>query len=91
MPDLVGMTPVEAVAALNGLDLKLDPTDRITVRQTGGHDREPEAGRQTRRVPAGTEVSIVVSSGPASTPVKVPDLVKMDQDAALAAPHPASS
>jgi len=84
VPDLVGLTPVDAVVALNGVDLALNPT---TTQEPSDKpvgtivSQRPAANEQ---VPSGTEISVVVSSGPASTQVKVPDLVKMDQDAALA-------
>ena len=83
VPDLVGMTPVDAVAKLNGLDLTLgSPTESPSDKPVGTIvSQDPAANKD---VPAGTVVSVVVSSGPGSTQVKVPDLVKMDQDAALA-------
>ena len=68
--------------ALGPLDLKLnstttqEPSDKAVGTIVS---QKPAAGQE---VPAATEVSIVVSSGPAST--LVPDLVGMDQDAALA-------
>lgn len=83
VPDLVGKTPVDAVVALNGLDLKLGPkTEEPSDKAVGTIVSQKPAANE--EVPPATEISIVVSSGPASTQVKVPDLVKMDQDAALA-------
>jgi serine/threonine-protein kinase len=83
VPNLVGMTPVGAVVALNGFDLKLGPTTEEPSSKAVGTivSQTPAAGDE---VPPATEISVVVSSGPASTQVKVPDLVKMDQEAALA-------
>lgn len=82
VPNLVGMTPVDAALTLGPLDLKLGPQTQAPSDKTMGTivSQKPAANEE---VLAGTEVSIVVSSGPASTQVQVPDLVKMDQNAAL--------
>ena len=83
VPDLVGKTPVDAALELGPLDLKLNPTITQTPSDKAVGtivSQKPAAGDE---VPPATEVSIVVSSGPSATQVKVPDLVKMDQNAAI--------
>ncbi|GAB4255094.1 MAG: Stk1 family PASTA domain-containing Ser/Thr kinase [Thermoleophilia bacterium] len=82
VPELVGKTQLEAVAALNGLDLKL------TVNQQASEDRpvgeilrqDPPPGK---RVDRGSTVTVWVSSGPAVVKVTVPDLVGRDEQAAI--------
>lgn len=82
VPKLVGLTEVEAVAALIGFDLTLAPATHKASDRPAGEvvSQDPVAGK---KVVPGTEITIVVSSGPPAKQAAVPDLVGMDQGLAL--------
>lgn len=82
VPKLVSLTEAKAIATMNGLDLTLAPaTHQASARPAGEVvSQDPVAGK---KVPPGTEITIVVSSGPPAKQAAVPYLVGMDQGKAL--------
>lgn len=83
VPDVVGLSEAEAVAALS--------QKGFVVNKTEGHDeyikegniitQSPEAGS---KAPSGTTVTIRISQGSEVAKVRVPDLVGLDEEEAMA-------
>ena len=82
VPDVVGDSEEDAIAALEGVDLVVRETTGVYVEDVPeGHivSQDPEAGAS---VDPGTAIDLVVSLGP---PATVPDVVGMDETDAIQA------
>ena len=82
VPDVVGMTEAEAVAALGQAGFVVSKTEGFDEFIKAGSiiTQSPEEGA---KVPAGATVTICISQGPEHVKVRVPDVIGQDEMGAM--------
>lgn len=83
VPDVVGMTEAEAVAALSQKGFAVNKTEGYDeyIKEGNIITQSPSAGS---KAPSGTTVTIRISQGAENAKVRVPDLIGKDESEAMA-------
>lgn len=83
VPDVVGMSEAEAVAALSQKGFVVNKTEGYDeyIKEGNIITQSPQAGS---KAPGGTTVTIRISQGAENAKVRVPDLTGMDEEGAMA-------